>query len=225
MMYLDLDELPEIFDGRWLWSARRVAPAWLRRKDYLGDPSLPLTTSVRDLVERQTGHRPAGPVRLLTHLRYFGFAMNPVSFYYCFDREGEKVETILAEVTNTPWNERHTYVLGPADDPGNERVKHFHLAKEFHVSPFMSMDQQYDWSFSAPSRRLVVHMQNAGEGRKLFDATLALHRRQITSRSLALALVRYPFMTARVFGAIYWQALRLWAKRAPFHAHPTKITS
>ncbi|NIM52217.1 MAG: DUF1365 family protein [Gemmatimonadales bacterium] len=222
MMYLDLDELPELFDGRWLWSARRFAPAWFRRGDYLGDPSVPLATAVRDLAERRTGRRPTGPIRLLTHLRYFGYVMNPVSFYYCFDQEGETVETILAEITNTPWNERHTYVLGPADNLENGRVKRRQIAKAFHVSPFMSMDQWYDWRFSTPGRRLVVHMQNFAEGRKLFDATLALRRRQITGRSLAATLARYPLMTARVVAAIYWQALRLWAKRAPFYVHPAK---
>ncbi len=83
-MYLDLEELPELFDGSLAWSARRPALARFRRSDYLGDPRRPLREEVLDLLEARTGRRPGGPVRLLTQLRQFGFTFNPVSFYYCF---------------------------------------------------------------------------------------------------------------------------------------------
>ena len=111
MMYVDLAELDEIFRGRWLWSARRPALAWLRRADYIGDPARSIDTVVRDRIAAQTGTRPAGPIRMLTHLRYFGIGFNPVTFYYCFDAADTRVEAIVAEITNTPWNERHAYVL------------------------------------------------------------------------------------------------------------------
>ena len=214
MCYLDLAELDTVFDGRWLWSARRPAPAWLRRADYHGDPALPLDEAVRLRVARDTGRRPEGPIRLLTHLRMLGVCFNPVSFYYCFDASGERVETILAEINNTPWNERHAYVLRRED-----RLR-FRFPKSFHVSPFMPMALDYDWRFSTPGGRLAVHMENRQAGRKLFDATLALERREIGAASLAGALARYPLMGAQVLGAIYWQALRLWARRTPFYAHP-----
>ena len=113
MVYLDLDELPELFRDSWLWSAERPALAWFRRADHLGPPDAPLAQCVRDRVAAITGRRPAGPVRLLTHLRYAGFAMNPVSFYYCFDAGGERLEAVLAEVTNTPWRERHPILAAP----------------------------------------------------------------------------------------------------------------
>ena len=104
--YLDLAELPEIFDPYLLWSARRPAVAWFRREDHLGDPEVPLDISVRDEVQRQTGTRPCGAIRLLTNLRYFGYVMNPVSYYYCFDPVTDRLQTVLAEVHNTPWGER-----------------------------------------------------------------------------------------------------------------------
>jgi DUF1365 family protein len=225
MMYLDLDELPGVFDGRWLWSARRPALAWFRRADYLGDPAMPLGDAVRELVTQRTGIRPRGPIRLLTHLRLFGYVMNPVSFYYCFDATGTTVETIVTEITNTPWGERHSYILAAAASDGPNATQRFRFPKEFHVSPFLQMDQSYDWRFSAPRARLVVHMENFERRGKLFDATLALKREPLNARSLAWALATHPWMTAKVAAGIYWQALRLYLKRVPFHTHPTKRKS
>ena len=220
MCYLDLAELPDLFDHRWLWSARGPALAWFRRADYLGDPAVPLDQAVRDLVLERTGRRPEGPIRLLTHLRYYGLAMNPVSFYYCYGVAGTGIEAIVGEITNTPWGERHAYVLTPEPDERTSAAFQFRLAKAFHVSPFMPMELDYHWRFSAPGSRLAVHMANLNPGGKMFDATLALRREPLTGRSLAAALAGYPWMTAVVGLGIYWQALRLWVKRAPFHAHP-----
>jgi len=222
MLYLDLDELPRVFAGRWLWSARRAAPARFRRRDHLGDTSRPLADCVRDLVESNTGRRPSGPIRLLTHLRYFGYVFNPVSFYYCFDADDTGVETIVAEVTNTPWGERHCYVLPQEANAGRNGHGRYFPKKAMHVSPFMEMDVEYDWRFSAPEQRLNVHMENAREGVKIFDATLALEREEIRGRTLARALALYPLMTLKVMAAIHWQALKLWLKRVPVHDHPAK---
>lgn len=220
MAWIDLAELDEVFRGRWFWSARRPALVWLNRADYLGDPAMPLDQAVREAVQAHTGQRPAGPIRMLTQLRSFGHCFNPVTFYYCMTPDGGRVQAILAQITNTPWGERHAYVL-PVDqaDPAGTRHE-FHLDKRFHVSPFMAMDQHYRWSFTTPASRLAVHMDTLKGDERVFDATLVLERREITSASLALALLRWPAATLRVLAAIYWQALRLWLKGVPFHAHP-----
>jgi DUF1365 family protein len=219
-VWIDLAEIDTVFAGRWFWSTRRPALAWLRRADYLGDPATPLDLAVRNRVEAETGHRPTGPIRLLTHLRSFGHCFNPVSFYYCYDERGRDIEAVLAEITNTPWGERHAYVLPASAAERSGDTLRFRFAKRFHVSPFMPMDQDYDWTFTMRGDFLGVRMMNRRRGERVFDVALNLERQEITGRSLAWALAQYPFATLNIVRRIYWQALRLWLKRIPFHAHP-----
>jgi len=223
LMYLDLADLPGLFDPFLLWSARGPNLAWFRRGDYLGDPAVPLDQAVRDLVEERLGFRPSGPVRLLTHLRYFGYLHNPVSFYYCHDREGKRVEAIVAEITNTPWGERHAYVFGDrANEASHPSWRRYRFRKSFHVSPFLDMGIDYDWRFREPGEALSVFMIASEKGERVFDASLSLRRKPLTSRTLASALALHPFLSGKVVAAIYWQALRLCVKRAPFFVHPSK---
>jgi len=231
MMYLDLDELPSLFDRFLFWSARRTNLAQFRRQDHLqGQPNL--KENVLDIVERKLGKRPTGKVCLLTHLRYFGYVINPVSFYYCFDQSDDKVLAIVAEVHNTPWGEQHAYVLDTSDKLNqlSNGLYEYQHDKDFHVSPFLPMDMTYKWRLSKPTERLSVYIENwqasdndesMGEHASItFNVAMRLTRKEINSASLAKCLLLFPLMTLKVISAIYYQALRLWLKKIPIHIKP-----
>jgi DUF1365 family protein len=216
MLYLDLDDVEAHLP---LGLLRRGRLGWLSfcREDYLGDRTRPLKDEVLDLVEARLGRRPRGPVRLLTQVRAFGYVFNPVSFYYCFAADGETLEAIVAEITNTPWKERHAYVL-----PASRGEVRAAFPKAFHVSPFFDMAQRYRWLLSTPGAGLTVTMVNEEQGRDVFSATLALERRPLTRAGLWRVALRQPLMAWRVHLGIYVQAFRLWRKGTPYHEHPTR---
>jgi uncharacterized protein len=220
MLLLDLAELPALFRGRLLWSATRPALAWFRRADYLGDPRIPLDIAVRDLVEERLGRRPLGAVRLLTHLRYAGICFNPISFYYCHDGDGG-LDAVVLEVSNTPWRDRHDYVVDMRGDALTAGVKQGSFTKKMRVSPFLGMDLVYRWRMGIPDSHLLASIacETPGEG-LVFDASLNLRRRPMNRSALRSMLIRYPPMSLKVIGAIYFEALRLRLKQTPVHPYP-----
>ncbi|MBN2291152.1 MAG: DUF1365 domain-containing protein [Pirellulales bacterium] len=221
MLYLDLDEVPELISDRVL-SRSRFAPQSFRQEDHLGDLHKPLAESVRDLVQERTDKRPTGPVRLLSGLRCFGYYFSPLNLYYCFDPDGETLETVVAEVSNTPWRETHYYVLSDANRVDRHEELCFSHAKDFHVSPFMEMSMQYYWQLSKPGERLKAQIIDRKDSEMVFKANLSLTRRELNRRSLTGLLLRYPFMSGRIVQAIYYQAFWLWRKKCPFYPHPNQ---
>jgi hypothetical protein len=221
-LYLDLDEIDRVFRNRWLWSCRGRALGEFRRSDYLGPIDRPLAEAVRDRVAAVSGVRPPGPIRLLTHARYLGHVFNPVSFYFCFDPAGEEIQCIVAEVTSTPWGERHAYVLPVADAERAGRTLAWNSRKALHVSPFLPMERQYTWRFTHPGRDLNVHVQVKRDETVELDATLRLQRRPLDGAALARVLCRYPLMTVQVLAAIHWEALHLFLKHNPVYPHPSR---
>lgn len=218
LIYLDLDELGTVLGGRLV--DPRPGLVRFRRADYLGDPDVDLAAAVRARAERHTGSAPTGPIRLLAHLRTFGHCFNPASFYYCFTPQ-ERLDAVVAEVTSTPWGERHAYVL---ERTGDGPVLAGELAKRLHVSPFMGLEQSYTWRASTPSKTLAVHISSSERGRRVFDATLALRRMPLTRASLARVTARHPAATVRVLALIYGQAAVLRLKGVPLHPHPQAQT-
>lgn len=225
-MFLDLNELPTLFDECALWSYESPNLASWRRRHYLGPRDLSLREAIRFRIEDAGFEDPGGPVRMLTQPGYFGYCYNPVSFYYCYDAEDKDVRIIIAEINNTPWDERHAYVLADrideSDVPGKKRFK---FDKIFHVSPFMPMSVKYDWRFTEPGESINIHMADVVEGEKHFDATLTLKRRELSCKNLNLMLVQYPLMTFKIVSGIYYQAFKLWLKKTPFYENPDRRPS
>lgn len=206
MPLIDLDELPLL--PQLGIRLGRFSPASFYHQDYLGGGDI--KTRAQQRIAELTGEQLTGRVMLLCQLRYLGCSFNPVNFYYLYDAS-DRLRWMLAEVRNTPWNERHTYAVKPDGSETTEKV--------FHVSPFNPIDMIYHWRLSAPGKSLSVHIENHRAGRE-FDATLHLRRQALTRRNLRYHLWRFPLMTARTALAIYWQAFKLWRKGAPVYDHP-----
>ncbi|MCU1455701.1 MAG: hypothetical protein JWN46_3847 [Acidimicrobiales bacterium] len=234
MAYLDLAELPGALDAHTGWSARHWAPVRFRRADYHGDPGQPLDRAVRDTIAARTGVRPTGPIRMLAQLRAFGWAFNPIAFYFAFDPTGRRPETLLAEVTNTPWHERHAYVLrldwsdpvGGTDDAEGLATATVRFPKALHVSPFMDLDLDHRLVLSLPGGDdLRIRMDDLRGDELLFEADLRLHRRPLDRRTMGHVMRHHLLWGHRVSAGIYWQALRLRLKGAPFRRHPATYPS
>lgn len=218
---LDLDELDSVFNKHWLWSTRRTCYGSFRRSDYLKQfaSDRPLKECATDLLKETGVETPTGKVRLLTQLRYCGFQMNPVSFYYCYDSEDQNIVAIIVEVNNTPWGEQHTYVVR-GSKPARKLIAAKNVRKTFHVSPFMEMDMHYRMLFTHPGEKIGIKMENHQRREKVFDVSLSLRRKALDSCQLAKVVIKYPLYSLKVFVGIYFQALKLYLKRVPFVPHP-----
>lgn len=206
--------------------------AWFRRKDYFDPSQKNLDQAVRSHVEKATGWHPDGPIQLVAHPRYLGYCFNPVAFYFCYEAGAAKQPNpvprcILAQITNTPWGEHHTYCLyQPRGEMAGDGwwTQRYRFSKDFHVSPFNPMDQGYDWLFSFRPGEFRVHMNVHRKGEKVFDATLELTREPLTKAVMSRSLRRYPMETIKGTAGIYWNALQLKLKGARFHDHPGQET-
>ncbi|MFT5502703.1 MAG: DUF1365 family protein [Gammaproteobacteria bacterium] len=216
MMYIDLDEVDEVLNSSWFWSSGNWRPARFVRKDYYGDPEEKLVDSIRALVKETTGQVHTGATRMLSNFRYFGFLINPITCYYCFN-DDETLKNIVLEVTNTPWKESQTYVLNCDPDRSVQRIE---FDKRLHVSPFNPMNMQYLWKSRYPGNQLSFNLDTMKDNEKHMDATLVLDRFEINSLSMALVLIKKPVMTVKVVCAIYWQAIILLIKKTPLYWHP-----
>jgi uncharacterized protein len=219
MAFLDVERIPALMQVSRLASHNRWNWASFYESDHFGDTQQPLYQRIAGDARSHGIQLPDGQIFLLTHLRYLGYNFNPVSFYYCFDRR-DQLQLILAEVNNT-FGETQNYWLSPAIQVAtSEKARSYKFPKTFHVSPFMSMDCRYHWTFTQPGDLLTVQTNVAENDEALFDSTLRLERRPWTARSLRDALLRFPWVTAKTIAAIHWEAARLFLKKVPLFHHP-----
>ena len=218
MPFLDIDRIPELMKisracgyNRWNW-------ATFDDRDHFGDPHRTLRSRIDDDARQNGVILPDGPIFLLTHLRYLGYNFNPVSFFYCCNASGS-VETILAEVNNT-FGETKNYWLSESMRDRDVTSRSYVFSKTFHVSPFIGPDCNYRFSFNNPGDSLSIQVDVSQDGAPLFDATLTMHRLEWSAANLHRALIRHPWMTAKVIAAIHWEAARLYVKKVPLVTRP-----
>jgi uncharacterized protein len=218
LAFLNVDELPALMRvsgfaayNRWNWAS-------YYEKDHFGDPHLPLGDRVRKHAQQTGVHLSEGKIFVLTHLRYLGYNFNPVSFYYCYN-QGDRLQAILAEVNNT-FGETENYWLSHGIDGVGERSCKYRFPKTFHVSPFMKMQQEYEWTFTHPGDKLINHCITHQDGAPIFDSTLKMERRAWARTELHQTLCQYPWVTLKVIAGIHWEAIKLWIMRVPVVPHP-----
>ncbi len=223
---LDLDQLESTFSRSRFWSLERWNLLSFRRRDYHhAHPGSDLKAAVTDTIAERTGKRFQGRMQVLTHLRFLGFNFNSVTFYFCSDDTG--LRFIVAEITNTPWGEQHLYVLDcERCQQQTPDFYQFEFSKQFHISPFITMDMTYRWGFKLERDGIRIHMVNLREdGSKIFDATFTSTRTPLSKAAMRWIPLRRPWQPLKMIAAIYWQALRLWLKRIPFVEHPHNKTT
>jgi DUF1365 family protein len=220
MIFLDVDRIPELMKVSPFAAYNRFNWASFHEQDHFGDATLPLRQRLAADAERQGVRLPDGPIFLLTHLRYLGYNFNPISLFYCYNREG-RIETILAEVNST-FGETHNYWLSAANRASSGSTM-YRCPKAIHVSPFMPMKLDYRFVLPPPGEELLAHMNTIEGERSSFNATLHLRRQPWNSASLHGALLRFPWVTAKVIAAIHWEALKLFRKKAPVYSHPGRL--
>ncbi|MDD9890642.1 MAG: DUF1365 domain-containing protein [Gammaproteobacteria bacterium] len=219
MFLLKAEEIPLVVKCFWQLGTHLFSWARFKRDDYLLGSSTNLSDSVKEKIAEHLNTNEKeidGEVYLLGHLRYFGFYFSPLNVYFL--KNGESFKYMLAEVSNTPWHEKHYYLLDLENLSPHQ--------KEFHVSPFNPMNQTYQWKIKPPSNgtdQCVIHIESIDESdTRVFDATLVLQRKPLIQSQLNRVLIKTPVQTASVVFGIYWQALKLFLKRTPIYKHPGK---
>lgn len=216
VFWLALDELPALSKQLSLWSWNRPNIFSFRDRDHLDGREGSVDVKIRRLLADHHVALDGGRIFLVTQCRVLGYVFNPVSFYFCYGHDGA-LAFVAAEVNNT-FGERHIYLL--EERAGGGAIRRFAARKDMHVSPFVSMDAEYDFRIAPVDESLSVTILEREEGMPVLDARVWGRRVPLTDVTLWSIAWRYPLITAGVVAAIHWQALRLWRKGIGFRRQP-----
>ena len=220
MVYLDLDEVDEVFEQSSWWRREGFAPVSFNALDYWDGETRDIKTAVQRKVAEDLGLELDGPVRMLTNLRNFGYINNPITCYYCFDR-AERLQAVVAEVTNTPWGDRCHYAIAAAD----EGLTKSEFSKDMHVSPFMKMNMHYRWRSNKPGKALSIVLENIQAEERVFFASVVMQAQEMTVRNMRSVVLKFPWMTLSVITKIYWQALKIFCAGIKYQPRPVSAVT
>ena len=215
-MLLDLDEIEQLPRSLRLFSHNRFNAVSFFETDHGDGSDRPLRAQVEEHL-KSAGIKPdGGAIRLFCMPRVFGYGFNPLSVYFCYQRDGS-LAAILYEVHNT-FRERHAYLI-PVDRAAGAVIDQ-HCRKGFYVSPFMDMDMSYTFRVAVPDQSVMVAIRAADHEGLLLAAALTGERVALTDAALLRALATHPLLTLKVIGAIHWHALRLLLKGLKLRPRP-----
>lgn len=219
MFYIDLDELDLITKKLFLLSHNKFNFFSFKDKEHLqlpaGNPDTTKSTKehIINYMHQNGVQYTGGKIMLLTNLNVLGYNFNPVSFYYCFDKD-EQPLCAIAEVSNT-FREMKPYFLG-REQLLDGRF-YLNTKKHFYVSPFIDHDTDFDFTLGIPGEKLNIKIDDYKDGNRFFISTLTGKRKALSNGNLFIYAFRFPFLTLRIMALIHWHALLLWVKKLPFH--------
>ncbi|HMZ90471.1 MAG TPA: DUF1365 domain-containing protein [Chitinophagales bacterium] len=218
MFFWDIDNSAEIAKSHRLLSYNKGGVFSFRDRDHFkypeGDNRNELTVRAKLnawLKENGVVDMPE-KVMLLTHIRMFGYVFNPVSFYFCYNASGDCLY-VVTEISNT-FGEMKIFLIDQKQQQSFEQED----VKYFYVSPFTDMDTSFRFKYQLPSDKLNLRIDvQDRSGDRFFISTLTGARRTLSDLRLLWYVVRFPFITLQVIGAIHWHAFLLWLKKVPWH--------
>jgi cyclopropane-fatty-acyl-phospholipid synthase len=219
----DLDELPRLDRRLPLFGYNRLRPISLFDRDYLSPGGQTIRDKLLDLLQPQIGDRRVDRIVVVTSPRYFNYIFNPVSFYYCFD-DTEALIGAVAEVNNT-FGEKHVYVLPVKNGTTPPFPARFQTAKQFHVSPFNTMDGTYHFHLADIRRELDVRIALHREGREVMQARLWGRPIPLTPWRHLRTVMAQPLVPHMTVPRIYWEAFKLrFRRQLTYHDKPVPVS-